>query len=115
MDDLFSSFENIDPFKVKLNKIGLKKNDKFTYLYDFGDDWYHTIKVMSTDYSPLLPDQDFGRYGGRRACPPEDCGGPWGYVRLLEILADPRHEEYEEMREWTGDDFDPEAFSLWLK
>ena len=45
-----------------------------------------------------------------RACPPEDCGGPWGYARLLAVLRDPKHEEHEEMAEWIGEDFDPEAF-----
>ncbi len=47
---------------------------------------------------------------GERACPPEDCGGVWGYEDLLEILADPKHEEHEERKEWAGGDFDPDAF-----
>jgi integrase/recombinase XerD len=49
---------------------------------------------------------------GARACPPEDCGGDWGYVELLEILNDPRHERHAEMTEWLGRPFDPEAFDL---
>ena len=47
---------------------------------------------------------------GKRACPPEDCGGPWGYGELLEIIADPKHPEHEERMEWMGGEFDPEAF-----
>lgn len=47
---------------------------------------------------------------GKNACPPEDCGGPYGYANLLAILADPAHEEHEEMREWAGNDIDPQAF-----
>ncbi len=47
---------------------------------------------------------------GRRACPPEDCGGTWGYRDLLEILTDPTHPEHDERREWIGRPFDPEAF-----
>ena len=44
-------------------------------------------------------------------CPPEDCGGVWGYENMLEILKQPKHEEYEELVEWLGDDdFDPEYF-----
>ena len=49
---------------------------------------------------------------GERACPPEDCGGPPGYMQLVEILRDPDHEEYEEHRVWSGGSFDPEAFNL---
>ncbi len=48
---------------------------------------------------------------GQRSCPPEDCGGPYGYQELLEKLFDPSHPEHEEMREWAGD-FGPENFSL---
>ena len=47
---------------------------------------------------------------GKRACPPEDCGGPWGYGDLLEAIADPKHERHDELLEWLGDEFDPEAF-----
>ena len=49
---------------------------------------------------------------GKRACPPEDCGGPWGYEHLLEVLRDPQHEEHDELIEWVGDPLDPEAFDL---
>ena len=47
---------------------------------------------------------------GKRACPPEDCGGPWGYKDFLKILKDPKHEEHDEMLEWVGGEFDPEHF-----
>jgi len=50
--------------------------------------------------------------GGKRACPTEDCGGVWGYERMLDIVADETHEEYEETIEWLGDDFDPEHFDV---
>ena len=46
---------------------------------------------------------------GERACPPEDCGGPWGYADYLAAIADPQHERHEELLEWRGP-FDPEAF-----
>jgi len=49
---------------------------------------------------------------GERACPPEDCGGAWGYEELLEVLNDPDHEDYEHYRGWAGEDFDPERFDL---
>ncbi|MEK7316408.1 MAG: plasmid pRiA4b ORF-3 family protein [Candidatus Eisenbacteria bacterium] len=79
------------------------------YLYDFGDDWVHA--VIFEGIEPKAPKGRLPRcIGGAGACPPEDCGGPPGYERLLEILADPEHEEYEEMLAWVCGKFDPAAF-----
>ncbi|MGV8949364.1 MAG: plasmid pRiA4b ORF-3 family protein [Candidatus Paracaedibacter sp.] len=80
------------------------------YEYDFGDAWRH--KVTLEKVLPLEPGTTYPRcLAGKRACPPEDCGGVWGYEELLEIIKDPNHEEYEERMEWLSDDFDPEAFN----
>ena len=49
---------------------------------------------------------------GKRACPPEDCGGPWGYEEYVEAMADPAHPQHQEMVEWRGKDFNPEHFDL---
>ncbi len=85
--------------------------EKLIYEYDFGDGWEHELKIEK-----VFPVESAVRYprctGGKRACPPEDCGGPPGYEHLLEVLRDPKHEEHKEMREWIGGDFDPEAFDL---
>jgi hypothetical protein len=66
---------------------------RFTYEYDFGDDWEHEVRVEK-----LLPADADARYprctAGARACPPEDCGGPGGYAKLLAALADPADAEY---------------------
>jgi Plasmid pRiA4b ORF-3-like protein len=51
-------------------------------------------------------------FTGKRACPPEDCGGIWGYAGFLEAIRDPQHPEHEAMVEWIGGAFDPEAFDL---
>ncbi len=95
---------------VRLDKIA-GAGDVLIYEYDFGDGWEHEIKIEK-----ILPAEKGKHYplclAGKRACPPEDCGGPWGYERLLEVLADPKHEEHEEMLEWIGGAFDPEAFDL---
>lgn len=82
---------------------------KLTYTYDFGDNWEHRIVVekVSTGDSTLTYTVCTG---GRRACPPEDCGGVWGYANLLAVLADPSDEEHETMLEWVGGAFDPDAF-----
>lgn len=87
-----------------------KKRFQFSYVYDFGDDWEHTItveKVEQTDEAPVKP----VCLAGERGCPPEDCGGPWGYGDLLEALADRKHPDHEDMMEWCGP-IDPEAFDL---
>ncbi len=81
------------------------------YLYDFGDGWEHDI-----DVEQVLPAQADTQYptclDGERACPPEDCGGPWGYEELLEIINNPAHEEHEETLRWVRGSFDTEAFDL---
>ncbi len=90
-----------------LGRIGAKAG----YTYDFGDGWEHSIvleKRMPADPKlkyPLCSD-------GKRACPPEDCGGIGGFYDLLDAIGDPNHDQHEELRDWLGDDFDPEAFSL---
>ncbi len=98
---------------VSVHSLKLKKGNTFKYVYDFGDDWDHKLKVESVLHPepgityPMCLD-------GARSCPPEDCGGPCGYENLLNILFDPNHEEYESMKEWAGPYFDPEEFDLAL-
>ncbi len=81
----------------------------FRYWYDFGDDWWHEIVIEKR----FPDDQDAPPaelLAGERACPPEDCGGPWGYVGILEALDDPRHPEHGNVVEWLGGTFDAETF-----
>ena len=49
---------------------------------------------------------------GKNACPPEDCGGVYGYAHLLQVLTDPSHEEHEDFMTWIGGAFDPTVFDL---
>jgi hypothetical protein len=81
------------------------------YHYDFGDSWRHLLVVER-----VVPLPTKGAkaecLAGARACPPEDCGGPYGYGDLLDALADPGNERHAEMREWVGPHFDAEAFDL---
>ncbi len=74
---------------------------RFTYLYDFGDGWTHDVEVLGPGGDAA------GCVDGEGACPPEDCGGPCGYAELLAALADPRHPEHAEMREWVSDRLRP--------
>ncbi len=64
----------------------------------------------------MLSDDPLVRYPvcltGKRACPPEDCGGVWGYAEFLEAIQQPDHPEHESMLEWAGGAFDPDAFIL---
>jgi hypothetical protein len=87
----------------------VQEGSTFLYIYDFGDYWRHRIVVEK-----VLPAEVGTKYpaciGGRRACPPEDCGGPWGYQECLAAIADPDHEEHESMLTWVGGSFDPDAF-----
>ncbi len=103
----FDDMEVRDEQIVKLSKVIPEEKFKFSYLYDFGDSWEHEIlveKVLEADPSVHYPNC----ITGKRACPPEDCGGVWGYRNFLEVIQDPDHPEHEEMLEWVGGFFDPE-------
>jgi hypothetical protein len=112
-DDDWSDFE--DATKISIEQALIKKGSKIKYEYDFGDGWMHTITLESINETingrtyPYLLD-------GKGACPPEDCGGPWGYESLKETLTDPDSEDYEDMCEWLdledGSEFDPKEFDV---
>jgi hypothetical protein len=100
---------------VTLEQVAPQAKDKIRYTYDFGDGWEHEIMVEQV----LQPDPalTYPRCtGGRRAAPPDDCGGIWGYQELVEILTDPSHPEHGERRSWFGldeaDQFDPAEFDI---
>jgi hypothetical protein len=110
MDMAFADSCLVDENTVRLDGL-LAATQKFIYLYDFGDSWTHEITVSKVipveDGNPPLP----CCLDGKRAGPPEDCGGIWGYEEMLEIVKNPDHERYEEIHEWLGD-IDPEYFDL---
>jgi len=100
-----------DEGQVTLAGVARKVGAKLGYVYDFGDGWEHAVTVEK-----ILPRDPKRTYPwcvtGRRACPPEDCGGIWGYMDLLEILGNPKHPNHEEMMEWAGGPIDPGAFDV---
>ena len=104
MDDL----DMEDASRAKLSQVAPREKAKFRYTYDFGDNWQHEVLVEK-----FLPPEEGRTYpvcvAGKRACPPEDVGGPWGYMEFAEAIRDPKHEQHEEFLEWRGE-FDPEAF-----
>ncbi|MDQ3412841.1 MAG: plasmid pRiA4b ORF-3 family protein [Chloroflexota bacterium] len=109
--DLDEWFAVRDEQRVSLHQLPLPAKARFSYQYDFGDDWAHEIVVEK-----ILPPDPIVTYPicltGKRACPPEDVGGTWGYTEFLDNMSDPHHGEHESMREWNGRKFDSEAFNL---
>jgi hypothetical protein len=100
-----------DARTVTLSPLVRGEKSKFLYEDDFGDGWEHELLVEKR-----LPRDEGKRYPlcltGTRACPPEDCGGIWGYASFLEAIRDPEHPDHDEMVEWVGGEFDPDAFDL---
>jgi len=96
--------------RMTLKSVLASRVTRFTYLYDFGDNWEHQVAIEGAQ--PPLDGQSYPTcVAGKRNCPPDDCGGPWGYQDMLAVLADPTHPEHAEQVEWLGEDFDPEEFS----
>ena len=98
-----------DETKARLRDVAGPRS-KIVYQYDFGDSWNHVIvveKVLESADGPLP-----SCIAGARACPPEDSGGAWGYEDKLQALANSDDEDGEELREWMGEDFDPEQFEV---
>jgi hypothetical protein len=97
--------------RIKLCNILTTVKTKLIYTYDFGDNWEHEITVEK-----IIPSEQELKYpiclGGKRACPPEDCGSSSGYDRLLRIIRNPSDKEYKEMMKWLGGSYDPEYFDL---
>ncbi len=96
---------------ARLDAVLTEAGSKMLYRYDFGDDWLHEIVLEAI--RPMPPGGRAPKprcVGGGRACPPEDCGGPFGYAEMLKALKNPRHREHARYREWLGEDFDPEWF-----
>src|ERR1700674_1632571 len=100
-----------DENRLTLNSLLKSGVARFAYTYDFGDNWEHTVAIEKPQ-----PAADGDAYplcvAGKRNCPPEDCGGPWGYRHLLEVLADPTNPDYAEQSEWVGEEFSPATFDI---
>ena len=101
--------EGIEEAGLVLGDLITKAKSKFSYGYDFGDGWQHTVMVDKLANIPEGHAVDITCAAGRRRCPPEDVGGPPGYANYLDALSDPKHEEHKDMLRWRGE-FDPEAF-----
>ncbi len=98
-----------DESEHQLGDVLAETGAKMRWDYDFGDGWQHDVVVEAIE--PADPDAAYPRcVGGSRACPPEDCGGPWGYEELLEAIGDTGHRRHRELTEWLPPDWDPADF-----
>ncbi len=114
--------EILDEAEATVIQVLPHRTSSLQYIYDLGDYWIHNITVDRIETAP--PSRGTNRLrsrtnsaplaclDGKRACSPEDCGGPHGYAELLEALADANHPRHEELTDWVGGGFDPEAVSL---
>lgn len=111
-DDIYwDELDNVDYKNIRISELLSKEKERIQYEYDFGDSWKHSIileKILPFDKNMKYP----VCLKGKMNCPPEDCGGVWGYANMLEVLKNPEHEEYEEFAEWLEEDFDPEHFDI---
>jgi hypothetical protein len=111
LEETFEELEYMDSTTTEISDLlpSTGKQIRFRYEYDFGDSWEHevlfegVVKAESKVKYPLCLE-------GERACPPEDCGGVWGFADFVEALQNPDHERYAELLEWVGGRFDPEKF-----
>ena len=101
----------IDERKYKISDIVKIEKRKFIYEYDFGDSWEHEVLVEKI--MPIDPKIEYPIcIKGKKACPPEDVGGIWGFEEFLEAMKDPQHPEHESYISWWGGQYDPDEFNL---
>jgi hypothetical protein len=109
--DNFEDMEYEDSTATNLSDIipENRRKVRFDYEYDFGDSWHH--EILFEGYKKMEPGKKYPLcFEGERACPPEDCGGIWSYPDFIEAIENPAHKRHEELVEWVGGSFDPEAF-----
>ena len=100
-----------DERETTLEDVAPKK--RFEYEYDFGDNWYHDIRIVKE--VPYDPNVSYPCcIKGKRACPLEDCGGIWGYQDIVDGYADGTISP--SLKEWVEEDgagpYDAERFDL---
>ena len=104
---------------ARLNEHVRQEEMTFIYEYDFGDSWVHELvleQILPVEETAGTEPAETAVYphclAGERACPPEDCGGVWGYETFLNAIQNPQHPEHDSYLEWIGGAFDPEGFDL---
>lgn len=111
LPDEESLSDEIDYSDISIGSLITAEKQKLYYDYDFGSGWEHIIvveKILAYDTKEILP----FCIDGKRNCPPEDCGGPAGYEKILEKLKSPENDDYMDLIDWLGEEYDPEAFEI---
>jgi hypothetical protein len=110
-----------DSRRTKLDATVWAERLQLIYEYDLGDSWMHNItvehieRIGEDENQPIFADDLWFTprcLAGERACPPEDAGGAGGYAHFLEAWRYPEHPEHKQMRQWAGEHYDPEIFSV---
>jgi hypothetical protein len=112
-DNNFRELDFKDSKRAKLGKLVKEKKGIFIYEYDFGDGWEHQLlieDILTRDLEKHYP----VCLDGENSCPPEDCGGTHGYAEMMEIIRNPTHPEYKNVKIWLGRSFNPRKFDLEL-
>lgn len=113
-DDDWGMDDMEDAAEVPVNSVLLKAKDKVGYVYDFGDNWYHTVVLEKVLNEAILPKAICVK--GTGACPPEDCGSIPGYYQLVESVNNPSAPDHADMMEWLGlsdgETWDPKVFDV---
>ncbi len=104
-------FEIHNEKKFRLGEVLRRPKERMVYEYDFGDGWEHDVVLEAV--TATVPGERYPVVvAGKRRCPPEDVGGVVGFYDFLETMADPKHPEHKNMREWWGGIFDAKAFDI---
>jgi hypothetical protein len=111
-DPEFEIDEARSEYRYRLARLAPRVRNTITYLYDFGDGWEHQIRVEAIIENDTRYPGKPVCLAGARNCPPEDCGGPWGYQNFIKAIGNKKHKEHKELIEWVGGSFDPEHFDL---
>lgn len=111
-DDCFFGDRRVWGGDVPISHLLKKEKDKVLFEYDFGDGWEHDVVLSKVDDYADGEKRVVRLVGGKRACPPEDCGGVWGYNELCEAMQHPYSARAKELKSWLGYKYDPEEFFL---
>lgn len=110
-EDPESPEDGKDDGRYRLGNLVKRKGVSFEYVYDFGDNWVHYVKLVETNYLQGPRDEPVRLLGGERACPPEDVGGIGGYAEYCEAMKDKNHPSHRQYVEWRGP-YDPEMIDI---